>query len=366
MKPLVSIIVPNYQGKKIFPGCIKTLLKQDLKRLQIIFVDDGSTDGSLALAKRLYGKRKNVIITKTPQNCGYVGAMNHGLKFCTGDYVMTSNNDITYPKNWAREMYRSVKGKKKVVGGSVHIHSGHTEKQFNKKIKQGLFPAWNIVNIGGCMRRIVSAEKKSGLMELSANGLVIIPKEALDDFLYLPNYFAYGEDIELCWRLRTRGYSIILNTKARLKHLGGYTRKIDKCFNKKAVFHGTKNTIQNHLILYEGKNVLKLLLPFILIQTGSLFARPKEMLHRIKAYAWVLTHPLTIWKYRKEIQDKRTISDEKLFSIMTYKFFEPEGPHKKMFFIVNELMRIYCKIMGIRTFDIDGKTTPKINLRAVQ
>ncbi|MBR9703234.1 glycosyltransferase family 2 protein [Candidatus Woesearchaeota archaeon] len=365
-RPLVSIIVPNYQGKKIFPDCIETLLKQNLKRLQIVFVDDCSTDGSFSLAKQLYGKKKNMVITKTSKNCGYVGAMNHGLRFCTGKYVMTSNNDITYPKNWAREMYRVVKGKKKVIGAGVHFNREPAAKKFYSNIQSGELSAWNILNVGGGKRQLVPAEKKSGFVETVVNGIIIVPRDAINDVLFLPNYFAYGEDIELCWRLRSRGYKVVLNTRARLNHLGGYTRKVDKNFNKKAIFHGTKNTIQNHFIFYEKKNVLKLLLPFLIIQTGIFFARPRQMFYRLKAYGWVLSHPHRIWKYRQEMQRRRTVSDEELFHIMTYKFSGPEGRFASLFSFINILTRHYYKLVGIKTFDIDGCVTPKIDVLAVQ
>ena len=366
--PLISIIIPNYQGKEVFPACMNSLLKQDMQHLQLVFVDDSSTDGSFNLAKKLFGKYKNIIITKTPNNSGFVGACNHGLKFCKGKYIAFINNDATFPTYWAREMYATVKGKKKVVAATMVLQED-LPVQLHKLFKQGLFPVGS-VTYSGCYRRLHPLERKYGRIELSVNGILMIPRSALGKFIFTPGYFAYGEDIDLCYRLWLRGYRIVGNMQAIMYHYGSYTKKKVPSFSKKAAFHGTKNMITNFLIFYETKNVLKLAPAFFFLQFASLIAKPNVIPSRMKSYFWVLLHMGDILKRRKEIQRTRVLSDEKFFGILSYKLHEERMAAGRwravLVHLANVVMRWYCKIVRIKTFDIDdANALPTIDVSAI-
>ena len=86
MDKLVSIIVPIYNGRQYIERCIKTLNAQTYKNLQIILVDDGSTDGSAELCNN-YAKADKRIVCVHKANGGLSTARNAGLSACRGDFV---------------------------------------------------------------------------------------------------------------------------------------------------------------------------------------------------------------------------------------------------------------------------------------
>lgn len=97
--PLVTIIVPVYNSEKYLEQCIQNLLNQTYHNLQIILVNDGSTDHSLDICKRITDKRVEVY---TKQNGGASSARNFGLAHRKGEYVLFVDSD-DYLKNNAVE-----------------------------------------------------------------------------------------------------------------------------------------------------------------------------------------------------------------------------------------------------------------------
>ncbi|MEU7752468.1 glycosyltransferase family A protein [Micromonospora sp. NPDC049101] len=89
MEPLVSIVVPNYNGADTLPLCLRSLQGQTYPNIEIIIVDDGSSDDSLAIAKRF-----GVTVTSTGSNMGCGVARNTGVARSTGEIVFYVDSDI--------------------------------------------------------------------------------------------------------------------------------------------------------------------------------------------------------------------------------------------------------------------------------
>lgn len=82
----VSIVVPAYNAEKTLRYCIESVLKQSYKDIEIIIVDDGSTDNTLSVAKKLQQNDSRIVV-ESKLNGGVSSARNLGLKRATGTYV---------------------------------------------------------------------------------------------------------------------------------------------------------------------------------------------------------------------------------------------------------------------------------------
>ena len=90
--PSLSIILPVYNVKEYLQKCLDSMLVDNQFTGQVICVNDGSTDGSLAILEDYAGKYPNIEIISQP-NAGLSAARNAGLKHATGDYVMFVDSD---------------------------------------------------------------------------------------------------------------------------------------------------------------------------------------------------------------------------------------------------------------------------------
>ena len=104
IKGLVSIVVSNYNNGKYVEQCLNSLINQSYKNIEIIIVDDCSTDNSVKLIKAWINRRssreKNRIkFLKMPQNIGFSGAVTGGMYLAQGEYIAMQDSDDVSHKN---------------------------------------------------------------------------------------------------------------------------------------------------------------------------------------------------------------------------------------------------------------------------
>ena len=88
----VSFIVPFYNGEKYANECVHSILDQDYSNIEVILVDDESTDGTLSVLKKLASEDKRVRVVQR-KNGGVSAARNTALDLATGDYICLVDQD---------------------------------------------------------------------------------------------------------------------------------------------------------------------------------------------------------------------------------------------------------------------------------
>lgn len=104
----VSIIVPTYNVEMYLDECMESITRQTLKDIEIICINDGSTDNSLAILKK-YAQKDDRIIIIDKENGGYGIGMNIGLEKATGEYVGIVEPDDFVPLNMYEDLYEIAK-----------------------------------------------------------------------------------------------------------------------------------------------------------------------------------------------------------------------------------------------------------------
>ena len=105
---LISIIIPIYNVEKYLGDCIESVIKQTYKNLEIILVDDGSTDSCLEICNT-YKKKDNRIKIIHQENKGVSNARNVGIENSTGQYIGFVDSDDFIEEDMYRELYQDLK-----------------------------------------------------------------------------------------------------------------------------------------------------------------------------------------------------------------------------------------------------------------
>ena len=116
---MISIIVPVYQAEKTIKRCIESVLCQTYRNLELILIDDGSTDMSGKICDE-YAKKDNRIIVVHIENSGVSNARNVGLKKASGKYREFLDSDDSLDKNACEILVNSI-----VESGAELVICGH-------------------------------------------------------------------------------------------------------------------------------------------------------------------------------------------------------------------------------------------------
>lgn len=112
--PLVSIIVPAYNVEKYLADCLDSILAQTYQNLEIIVINDGSTDGSPEIMQEYNAKHKNIIIVNK-KNGGLSSARNTGIEKATGDYLCFVDSDDVIAPDFVEKLAVAIKPEEKIL-----------------------------------------------------------------------------------------------------------------------------------------------------------------------------------------------------------------------------------------------------------
>lgn len=101
-RPLISIIILNYNAGKLLEDCIDSVSKTAYENFQIILVDNKSQDNSHLVCKE---KFPNIILIQNDENLGYCEGNNVGIRHADGKFVAILNPDTTVEPSWLTELY---------------------------------------------------------------------------------------------------------------------------------------------------------------------------------------------------------------------------------------------------------------------
>ena len=99
----VSVIIPTYNAENTILKCINSIVKQTYKKIEIIIIDDGSTDSTLNKLNDL-AKNDDRIIIKKQRNSGVSVARNNGINIASGDYILFVDSDDWLEKTMIEKM----------------------------------------------------------------------------------------------------------------------------------------------------------------------------------------------------------------------------------------------------------------------
>lgn len=211
----VSIVIPNYNGaqllEKNLPKVIKATRRAkgaQLQNVEIIIVDDGSTDKSVGLVKNEF---PHVKLVENTRNKGFASAVNTGVKQVRGEIIVLLNTDVTPEKEFLKPLLQNFRDEKVFAVGCLD-----KSVEDSKVIKRGRGVAW--WERGFLVHKRGEVNKTDTFWVSGGSGAFrksIWNKLGGMDELYNPFYW---EDIDLSYRAQKAGYKILFEPKSIVIH----------------------------------------------------------------------------------------------------------------------------------------------------
>lgn len=241
MEEKVSIILVNYNGKKYNNKCIQSILQSTVKdRLQVIIVDNASTDDSLADLRTHWGQNEQVVIIEMDQNYGFSKANNEGIKWSIKHNInkfLLLNNDTEIDENAIEEMLKIQKETLGIVvpkilyadkPNTIWCAGGEFTTLIKKPKQRGL------------NQRDKGQYDKDSMCEFANGCCLLLSREIIDKIgFWDESFFLYYEDTEYSLRALENGIPIWYCAKAVVYHkVNGSTKGNE---NPDSVYYISRN-----------------------------------------------------------------------------------------------------------------------------
>jgi len=209
----VSAILVTYNSRPVLDGCLRSLQAQEGIRLEILVVDNASGDGT---ADWIAGKFPEIRLWRNPENVGFARACNQGMREARGEILLFANPDLRFPDPDAvARLAASLRADRSLgaVGPALYEEGGSRQPSTARAYPNerwtrgelGTLPGELAALLGACLAlRSSTASRVGGFDE---------------------DFFLYGEDQDLCLRLRRLGLRLACLSEVRAFHIGRHSEE---------------------------------------------------------------------------------------------------------------------------------------------
>ncbi|MFL5906158.1 MAG: glycosyltransferase family 2 protein [Solirubrobacterales bacterium] len=306
-RPLVSVVVVNYNGAGALEGCLDALLADTGEESsEVLVVDNASSDGSDRVAERAAEGNGSVRLLRSPTNRGYAGAVNLALPEARGKYVAVLNMDVVIDRGWLAPLVELLETNPDAGVACPLILLASDPDRINA--------AGQNVNVTGLgfNRWLGKPRGLAGEAPFPVSGLhgaAFLVRRNLLEHLggWDESGFLYHEDVQLSWLLRLAGREIHCVPAATVRHDYHLTMFPHKLFllerNRGAM-------LLADLRLHTRLALSPLLLLSELMLWGyCLFRGPRFLRAKLDSYRWIARNRERIRERRRFVESVRQRSD---------------------------------------------------------
>jgi len=229
-QPKVAVVILNYGTKQWLEKFLPSVLQTDYPNLEVVVADNASQDDSVEFVKTNYPNE--ITLLQFHKNLGYTGGYNKALSLVKADYYVLLNSDVEVEQNWLTPLVNLAESDKSI--GAIQpiiIDWKDTSKYEYAGAAGGFIDKYGypfcrgrifdtIENINPLYNQVEEVFWASGAcLFIKAN--VFHEIGGLDE-----KFFAHMEEIDLCWRLKNKGYKVLVCPDSKVFHVGGATLSV--------------------------------------------------------------------------------------------------------------------------------------------
>lgn len=246
----VAIVILNWNGCQLMEKFLPSVIAHSPSELsEVVVADNGSTDNSIAMLKE---KFPSVRLIQLDKNYGFAEGYNQAIKQIDNEYTVLLNSDVEVTPGWLEAPLSALEADPTIAAAQPKIRAQRHKDYFEYAGAAGGY--MDIYGYPFCRGRVLHVvEKDNGQYDTTADLLwatgaclfirTAIYKEVdgLD-----ADFFAHQEEIDMCWRLRSRGYRLVCTPSSVVYHVGGATLQVE---SPRKTFLNFRN---NLLMLYKN------------------------------------------------------------------------------------------------------------------
>lgn len=288
-EPLVSIIIATHNGRDLIQACLDSVFAQDYERIEVILVDNASTDGLGDFVPSRYPQVRQI---RSPENLGYGQGNNLGASVANGELLLFLNHDTVVRPSFLTHLVEAMNRDPEIGAAQSKLLTAQNPDLID--------------SLGAYLTRTGfwyhpgrgESDQRADLQPfdiLGACGTCLLVRRRVFDDLegFDRDYVIYFDDADFTWRARLLGHRIVVVPRSVIYHWGGgTTQNFPSAFT---VYHSFKNRLCS-LIKLLGTRELLLILPIhlTLCLGGSLVyflrLRPANGMAILRALVWNLSN----------------------------------------------------------------------------
>jgi len=258
--PLISVVILNWNAGRYLEGCLRSVLNANYPNLEIILVDNASTDGSIEQVRDLVvSNAERVKLIQNESNCGPARALNVGVRIACGEYITILGSDTEVDSLCFMEIA------KVMVADSTIGACGSKLLYMNDRGRLDHAGEY-LSQCGLLIQRIAGREMDEGQFDsvdeiFGVKGTALtVRREVLEKVgLFDEDFFIFLEETDLCWRIWLNGHRIVFAPDSRIYHASAISIESSPQRNYLVKYYGTRNYIIMLLKNLETMNLLKIL-----------------------------------------------------------------------------------------------------------
>jgi GT2 family glycosyltransferase len=306
--PLVSIIILNYNAGNLLLNCVESVFKSKYDNLEVIVVDNASSDKSHIICKEKFGK---IRLINNETNLGYCEGNNVGIRNSKGEFVVILNPDTEVEPNWLNELLSAY------IKNGEGLYQPKILSLYEKDILQSTGNMLHLFGFGFARDKgikDVNQRKQIERIGYASGTCLFISSSVLKKLdLFDPFLFLYHDDLDLGWRAAQLGIRSYFVPTSVIYHAESYSLK----WSAKKFFWLERNRKYCLLTHYSKETYHKMLPLLILVDILVwFFYLYKGFLgSKIKAELDILQNKDHISKKYEELESKKMVSDAELVKL---------------------------------------------------
>lgn len=244
-----SVIILNWNGAEMLRTYLPSVVA-NTANADVIVADNGSTDNSLEVLKTEFPTVKTILLDR---NYGFAEGYNRAIDQVNSEYVVLLNSDVETPGGWLTPLLDYMDAHPEVAAVQPKIRSWRKRAYFEHAGAAGGY--LNALGYPYCRgRRVWGVEQDKGQYDTVVNidwttgACMCVRTQVFKDLGGLDaSFFAHMEEIDLCWRMRNKGWKLACVPQSMVYHLGGGSLSYD---NPRKAYLNHRN---NLLMIYKNK-----------------------------------------------------------------------------------------------------------------